>query len=84
MFNQLLSELEKDMASLDMVRNIDKTITSKEADLKKNAEKPLLMAFTMKHRIVNTVAFRAYRSLFITLQSKYDPIIKAEQQWMAH
>lgn len=58
------------MAALDMIRNIDKAITSKEADLYKNAQKPLLMAFTMKHRIVNTVAFKAYRSLFITLQSK--------------
>jgi hypothetical protein len=67
---KLLSELDKDMAAFDMIRNIDKTLVAKDSDLKKNTEKPLLMAFTMKHRIVNTVAFKAYRSLFITLQSK--------------
>jgi hypothetical protein len=58
------------MVAFDMIRNVDKAIEAKNADVDKMARDPMLMAFTLKHRIVNTVAFKAYRSLFITYQSK--------------
>lgn len=58
------------MVAFDMIRNVDKAIEAKNSDIEKMAQNPMLMAFTLKHRIVNTIAFKAYRSLFMTYQSK--------------
>lgn len=58
------------MIAFEMIRNVEKANEAKNADIDKMVRNPKLMAFTLKNRIVNTVAFKAYRTLFITLQSK--------------
>ena len=53
------------------MKNIEKAEESKRIDIEKFKKNPHLMAFTMKHRILNSVAFRQYRTLFFIIQSKY-------------
>ena len=56
------------MAAFDFIREMKKANEAKNAALKKYERNPELMAFTLKHRITNTVAFKQYRTLFMMAQ----------------
>lgn len=56
------------MAAFDFIREMKKSNEAKQTDIKKYERNPELMAFTLKHRIVNTVAFKQYRTLFMMAQ----------------
>ena len=53
----------------NFVKTVESAEQAKQVDVQKYRNNPQLMAFTLKHRILNTVAFRLYRSLFIRVQA---------------
>ena len=62
--------MEKDKAAFDFLQNLERAEDSKEVDVGKFNKNPMLMAFTMRHRIVNSAAFKQYRTLYFIMQSK--------------
>lgn len=51
------------------MRVIETSKKSTEFGVQRDQRTPKLMAFTLKHRIQNTLAFRHYRALFMQIQS---------------
>ena len=68
---KLTSELERDMVAFDFLRELQKSNDAKDLEVHRLNKNPELMAFTLKHRILNTVAFRRYRSFFMMAQFMY-------------
>ena len=78
----LTSELERDKAAMNIVKDIEKFRLAKESEVEKYRDRPQLMAFTLQHRIINTVAFRHYRTLFLRIQQLMvtRPLLTAPQK----
>lgn len=64
----LYGEIERDRSAISLISEIEKAKHAKDADVARYHHKPQLMAFTLKHRILNSVAFRKYRTLFMRIQ----------------
>lgn len=66
----MLDELEKDKAAFDFLQSLERAHDAREVDVAKFGREPRLMAFTMRHRVLNSTAFKQYRTLYFLMQSK--------------
>lgn len=57
-------------AAIQYLMNVEKANTAVEADLAKLKGNPVNQVFNLKYRIMNTEAFRHYRSIFLLIESK--------------